>query len=640
MATQYYNAIAHSTSPYVTVYGQDGDTSTKISDPSTLPTGTGVGASWTADGTHLAVAHATSPYVTVYSRSGSTLTKIADPATLPASTGRAVSWSPDGTYLAVAHSTTPYLTVYSRSGSTLTKIADPASLPGGTAQGVSWSLDGAYLAVAVGTSPYLAVYSRSGSTLTKIGDPATLPTSTGRAVSWSPDGTYLSVAHNSSPYVTVYSRSGSTLTKIGDPATLPGGTGYSASWSPDGTYLSVGHSTSPYLTVYSRSGSTLTKIADPASSLPNTAFGVSWSPDGTYLSVAHYNSPYVTVYSRSGSTLTKIGDPATLPTGNGRSGSYSGHLNAAPTAPPWTAPADNSYQNRDAALTLDWDFADPDGSDTQSAYALSKSVDGAALEYWNAGTSAWVGAEVENPTATSSATLPISWAVDGESVDFKVKTLDAAGAAGPYGLALTVNAATADVPAIDAPATSATITGSSADISWTVAAQAAYQIRVLSSADAELFSTGKVSGAVTEVTLGYVFTDGQTGLKVELTCWNAADVPGLDTNTGIAVSFTPPATPVLTVTANAAGYVTIVIADPTPGGSQPTVDTHDIYVRVAAGGRQVGERTVGPADGIRISAGTVPTNGTFLDRAAAGNTDFEYRSLAVAGTASAYSAWT
>jgi hypothetical protein len=141
--------------------------------------------------------------------------------------------------------------------------------------------------------------------------------------------------------------------------------------------------------------------------------------------------------------------------------------------------------------------------------------------------------------------------------------------------------------------------------------------------------------------LGYVFTDGQTGLKIELTCWNAADVPGVDTNTGIAVSFTPPATPGLTVTAtNSAGYMTIVIADPTPGGSQPTVDTHDIYVRVAAGGRQVGERTVGPADGIRISTGIVVANGTFLDRAAAGNTDFEYRSLAVAGTASAFSAWT
>jgi hypothetical protein len=313
--------------------------------------------------------------------------------------------------------------------------------------------------------------------------------------------------------------------------------------------------------------------------------------------------------------------------------------NAAPFAPTWTAPADNSYQNRDASLLLDWDFTDGDAGDSQSAYALSKSVDGATLEYWNASTSAWVAAEVKNPTATTSATLPTSWAVDGESVLFAAKTWDAADAAGPYGSGLTINAVTATVPVLDSPATSAVLAGSSAVIGWTVAAQAAYQVRVLSSADAELYSTGKVTGAVTEITLGYVFSDGATGLKVELTTWNAFDVPGVDTNTGIAVSFTPPATPVLTVTANAAGYMSVAIADPTPAGSQPTVVTHDVFVRVAAGGRQVGERPVGPSDGIRISTGTVATNGTYLDYGAAGNTDFEYRTLARAGGATAYSEW-
>ena len=356
------------------------------------------------------------------------------------------------------------------------------------------------------------------------------------------------------------------------------------------------------------------------------------------MSVSHGASPYISVYSRSSDTFTKLSAPASLPTGTGYDTAYSGTLNAAPTAPTWDAPADNSYNDIASSLVLDWTFNDPDG-DSQSAYALSKSVDGGALSYWNAGTSAWVGAEVENPTATTSVTLASSWASDGESIEYKVKTLDAAGAAGPYGSGLTVNAAAATPPTITAPADSAVLAGSSADVSWTVAAQTAYQVRVLSSVDAELYSTGKVAGAVTEVTLGYVFTDGQTGLKIELTTWNASDVPGVDTNTGISVSFTPPATPVLTVTANAAGYISVAIADPSPTGSQPTVETHDIFVRVAAGGRQSGERTVND-DGIRISTGTVATNGTYLDYAAASGTDFEYRTLAVAGGATAYSAWT
>jgi len=542
-----------------------------------------------------------------------------------------------GTYLSIAHQTSPFVTTYKRAGDVLTKLSNPATLPTGLASGASWSPDGTYLSIAHQTSPFVTTYKRTGDSLVKLSDPATLPTDRGFGASWSPDGTYLSIAHQTSPFVTTYKRAGDVLTKLSDPATLPTGLASGASWSPDGTYLSISHQTSPFVTTYKRAGDVLTKLSNPATLPTGNGRSSSWSPDGIYLSIGHSTSPFVTTYKRTGDTLVKLSDPATLPASSGRGASWSLNLNAPPTAPTWTAPADNSYNDIDSALLLDWTFNDPD-ADSQSSYALSKSVDGGALSYWNAGTSAWVGAEVENPTATTSVTLASSWAADGESIEYKVKTWDAA-AAGPYGSGLTVNGATATPPTITAPATSAVLASSSEDVSWTVAAQAAYQVRVLSSVDAELYTTGKVTGAVTEVTLGYVFTDGQTGLKIELTTWNASDVPGVDTNTGISVSFTPPATPVLTVSANAAGYISVAIADPTPTGSQPTVVTHDIYVRVAAGGRQSGQRTVND-DGIRISTGTVPTNGTYLDYAAASGVAFEYRTLAVAGGATAYSAWT
>jgi hypothetical protein len=632
----YYNAIAHDTTPFVTVYKQDGDVSTKIADPATLPTSSGYGATWTPDGSHLAVAHTSSPFVTIYSRSADVLTKIANPASLPGGNGNDVSWSDDGVYLAVAHTSSSFVTIYKRAGDVLTRLY-PSGVPASTGKGVSWSPGGTYLSVAHISSPFVTVYKRTGDSFAKIANPATLPTGNANSTSWSDDGVYLSVAHATSPFMTVYKRAGDVLTKIANPASLPPD-GSSTSWSTGGTYLSVGSIGTPFITVYKRAGDVLTKIADPTGGLPASyGIGNAWSPDGAYLSVAHFSTPFVTVYSRSADILTKVSNPATLPGGNGRGTGYVTVPNVAPFAPTWVSPADNSYQNRDASLLLDWDFTDGDDGDSMSAYALSKSVDGAALEYWNAGTSAWVGAEVKNPTANTFVTLASGWATVGESVEYKAKTWDAGDAAGPYGLANTINAATATVPVLDAPATSATITSSSADISWTVAAQAAYQVRVLSSADAELYSTGKITGAITEITLGYVFSDGATGLKVELTTWNAFDVPGVDTNT-VAVSFTPPATPVLTVTANAAGYMSVAIADPTPAGSQPTVDTHDIFVRVAAGGRQVGERPVG-GDGIRISTEVVETNGTYPDHGAAGNTDFEYRTLAQAGGATAYSAW-
>ena len=87
MATQYYNAIAHDTSPFVTIYATDGDVSTKLADPSTLPTGDGGGAAWSPDGTYLTIAHVSSPFVTIYKRSGDTFSKLANPSTLPTGTG-------------------------------------------------------------------------------------------------------------------------------------------------------------------------------------------------------------------------------------------------------------------------------------------------------------------------------------------------------------------------------------------------------------------------------------------------------------------------------------------------------------------------------------------------------------------------
>ncbi len=72
-----------------------------------------MGCSWDSSGTYLAVAHSTSPYLTVYQRSGSTLTKLADPAALPVSYSTGVSFGASGgAYLAVAVASTPYVEVY------------------------------------------------------------------------------------------------------------------------------------------------------------------------------------------------------------------------------------------------------------------------------------------------------------------------------------------------------------------------------------------------------------------------------------------------------------------------------------------------------------------------------------------------
>ena len=55
------------------------DSSIKIKFQTTLPTGTGYDCAFSSDGTYLCVAHSTTPYVTIYKRAGDVFTKLADP---------------------------------------------------------------------------------------------------------------------------------------------------------------------------------------------------------------------------------------------------------------------------------------------------------------------------------------------------------------------------------------------------------------------------------------------------------------------------------------------------------------------------------------------------------------------------------
>ena len=299
-----YLAVAHTTSPYITIYKRDGDTFAKLANPSELPASHGYGVSFSPDGTYLAVAHGTSPYITIYKRNGDTFTKLPNPSVLPASVANGVSFFPDGTYLAVAHSSFPYITIYKRDGDTFTKLPNPSGLPASSGYGVSFSPDGNYLAVAHDTSPYITIYKKDGDTFTKLANPSGLPTGTGRGVSFSPDGNYLAVAHDASPYITIYKRDGDTFAKLANPSGLPANHGYGVSFSPDGIYLAVAHTTSPYITIYKKDGDTFTKLPNPSVLPTGTGRGVSFSPNGTYLAVVHYSSPYITIYKSDGDTFT------------------------------------------------------------------------------------------------------------------------------------------------------------------------------------------------------------------------------------------------------------------------------------------------------------------------------------------------
>jgi Flp pilus assembly pilin Flp len=284
-------AGAHATSPYVTVYdtnGGSGDPSTwtKLGNPSTLPTGQGDGIAFSPDDGLLAVAHDTSPYLTVYDTAGgSANTATWTTASLggnPPNFGLGVSFSPDGAMLAVSHVGSPYVTIYNTTS--WAKLSNPtAGLPGGTGYDVAFSHDGSLLAVAHDGGSYITIYDTAGGSAntglwTKLSPPGTPPTGRGWGIAFSPDDSLLAEAHVTSPAISVYNTT--TWAKLPNPTTLPTGNGITVAFSPDGGLMSVTTGSGNYLTVYDTDGlntdssawSTVTLGSPPPGSVAGSAF--------------------------------------------------------------------------------------------------------------------------------------------------------------------------------------------------------------------------------------------------------------------------------------------------------------------------------------------------------------------------------
>ncbi|CAM4408300.1 WD40 repeat domain-containing protein [Paenibacillus xylanexedens] len=281
------------------------------------PTSAPRAVAYSTDGVYMVAVQNSSPYINIYKLSGGVYTKLTNPTTLPTGDSYGVSFSVDGTYLAVAHSTSPYVTIYKRSGDTFTKLANPSSLPTGNARKVAFSQSGTYMAVAHFTTPYVTIYKRSGDTFTKLADPSVLPAASGYSVVFSPDDSKLIVGHTNGSFITIYSRSGDVFTKISDPGSLPASVATSSAFRQDGKYLALSFQASPYFMVYKVAGDVFTKISDPTTLPPGSVETISYSRDGSILAVAHVGSPYISFYRQTDDVLDKILNPTTLPTGNG-----------------------------------------------------------------------------------------------------------------------------------------------------------------------------------------------------------------------------------------------------------------------------------------------------------------------------------
>jgi len=121
-----YVAISTTSSPYLEVWNFNDTTGAigdKVSDPVSLPTGAGAGVDFLNDVTTgtsaVAVSHSTSPYITIYPfnlDAGTFGTKLSDPSTLPSGNSTSVRFHPNDDYVLIGSSSSPYINVYNYSG--------------------------------------------------------------------------------------------------------------------------------------------------------------------------------------------------------------------------------------------------------------------------------------------------------------------------------------------------------------------------------------------------------------------------------------------------------------------------------------------------------------------------------------------
>jgi WD40 repeat protein len=317
-------AVAHETSPYLSIYRHKQNGLSKMSNPADLPDGDGLNVDFTNDGAYLAVNMTASPYVAIYKRNNSKFTRLADPAVLPPSGGHGIDFSSNGLYLALGCNATPYLAMYKRNGDTFTNLnAYFNVMPPDSVKAVRWSPDNVYFAVAHQGAPYVSVYKRTSSSgvdsFTRLADTLVLGV-TPYDISWSNDGRYLIAAITRFPGFDIFKKFGDTFTRLTSPTSVPGITCGAVGFSPDSNYLAIGTLGSG-IWVYKRSGDTFT-LLNTVPTGSQQIQGVSWSADSLYLAAVYTGTPFIQWFRRDIDTFTLLNNPNIIPTGEARGLSF------------------------------------------------------------------------------------------------------------------------------------------------------------------------------------------------------------------------------------------------------------------------------------------------------------------------------
>lgn len=488
----------------------------------------------------LAVAHVSTPFVTLLSRSGTTLSRLAVPAVPPASASDVV-WSPDGTLLLVSSGSSPYWFMYYWDGSTLTKVTTALpSIFANTGLALSWTPDGAYV-IAKGTAANtgFAVYTKSGSGLSatlalKAATPFTFTNganATLQAANVSPDGAWVAFA-TSAAFTPVYPLSAGVP---GTPQNLATTASVnSVSWSPDSQYFvttnTVGGATKSITVFYKNAGTWTALAASNINTYPATAVNSSWSVDGSSFIVSSSTSPYTYEYVKTGSgastTFTLKSSPSVqLQSGPGYVEYSTDYLAASPasTTTPFVALAGLSDT----------------GVPTSPGQPTATNVAGTSVTLtWTAGTDnvgvtgyKVYGAPGGTITLGNVLTTDVTGLTSGSTYSFTVTALDASNNESPASTARSVTTTDTAAPSSPGQPTLSNQGETSVTLTWTAATD-------------NIGVTGyKVYGAPGgTITLGNVLTTSVTGLTIGTPysfTVTALDASNNESSASVARTYTP-----------------------------------------------------------------------------------------------------
>lgn len=315
-------------------------------------------------------------------------------------------------------------------------------------------------------------------------------------------------------------------------------------------------------------------------------------------------------------------------------------INHAPSTPTWDVP-EPILHNVAGGLLLEWNHLDSDG-DAQVQYKLTR-VDAdtpGATQWWTG--AAWTGVDTAVVSGTQSVTIPTgagTLGADGDVWDYRVQTYDGALWSANYSGAKRVTLSTPSNPTITAP--TGTIGTANTSASWTVAEQTARQVSLYDSTGTVLLWTSPVeTTASLSRPIEYALADGVT-YTVKVQTWNNEGLASSVVSGTFSVDYVEPATPFAWAVEDVPeGAITVHLLNPPPSGTQPTVVSSEVWVRVV-GDQADGDRpteTQNPS-GIRIA--TDVTTSTWIDWAAASTYEYEYRVRAVGANGTvAWSPWT